>query len=120
MGDGLGANRIYFNRDAEQAYKIREWYVEFHPTISGSTAHEFQPDWLGVMAILSACLFEIKDMTGLTQTGRALAERHEYYAGLLIDADGNKADEELKLEVYFDGDIDGLFAESEDNPYDWV
>ena len=120
MGDGSGAQRIYFDKDAEQAYKIREWYVEYHPTIATTNPHEFHPDMMGVMAIISGVLFELKDMLTLTPTGRGLAERHQSYTEMLIQADMNRADEEFSIEAYYDSDMDAVFREIGVDPYDWI
>ena len=118
MGDGSGARRIYFNCDADQEYKIRVWYAEQPATLASTNSHEFFPDWLGVMAIVSGVLWEIKEMVSLDTRGRALAEKHQYYRDLLIAADMNMADEEVTVEAYFEDPDDGDDATV--NPYEWI
>jgi len=118
MGDGAGGRRIYFNCDADQDYKIRFWFAEQPAELASTSSHEFYPDWLGVMAIVSGVLFELKDMVSLDQRGQALAEKAGYYRDLLVAADMNMADEGITVEAYFEdpqGEDDATV-----NPYDWI
>ena len=120
VGSGTGTHKITFNRDADQEYKVRIWYTELPPTLSGTVSHEFYPDWLGTMAIVSGVLFEIKDMVSLDRRGEALAKKHQYYRDLLISSDSNKADEPFRVEAYFDSNMDEEFEGGGIDPYDWV
>lgn len=120
LGSGTGTHKVTFQSDADQDYLIRTWYTELPPTLSSTLSHEFHPDWMGTMAIVSGVLFEIKDMVSLDKRGQELAAKHEYYKSMLISADRDRADEPVRVEAYFDANMDEQFEGSGIDPYEWV
>jgi hypothetical protein len=112
--------RLMFNCQLDETVTVQAWYQQYHGAFAADeTSHSFEPDMLGFNAIVSVALQEAQSLIpGLQLNPKAnfVISKASYWIEELIKADGNRADEEIRMAPKHSRDVRGGVTD----PYYWV